>query len=117
MKSQCSHRALSMGRNLIMVLLLALVHTASAWTNGRLLIWMDADRGSAMRLVADNFEQDYGIQVQIETPENITDNFPLAAQAGKGPDIVICAHDKDGEWADGRSIAPIEMAGANKEQF
>ena len=27
-----------------MVLLLALVHTASAWTNGRLLIWMDADR-------------------------------------------------------------------------
>ena len=70
-----------MGRNLIMVLLLALVHTASAWTNGRLLIWMDADRASAMRLVADKFEEDYGIQVQIETPEKITDNFPLAAQA------------------------------------
>jgi maltose/maltodextrin transport system substrate-binding protein len=107
MKSQCSHRALSMGRNLIMVLLLALVHTASAWTNGRLLIWMDADRASAMRLVADKFEQDYGIQVQIETPEKITDNFPLAAQAGKGPDIVIWAHDKVGEWADGGIIAPI----------
>src|SRR5258707_9032320 len=114
---QCSHRVLSMGRNLIMVLLLALVHTASAWANGRLLIWMDADRGSAMRLVADKFEQDYGIQVQIETPENITDNFPLAAQAGKGPDIVIWAHDKLGGWADSGVIAPIEVTVTYKQQF
>ena len=36
-----------MGRNLIMVLLLATVHAASGWTNGQLLIWMDADRASA----------------------------------------------------------------------
>jgi maltose/maltodextrin transport system substrate-binding protein len=112
-----SHRVLSMGRNLIMVLLLAAVHTASAWTNGRLLIWMDADRACAMRLVADKFEQDYGIPVQIETPENITDNFPLAAQAAKGPDIVIWAHDKVGEWAAGGIIAPIGVTAAYKEQF
>jgi hypothetical protein len=91
---QCSHRVLSMGRNLIMVLLLAAVHTASAWTNGQLLIWMDADRASAMQLVANKFEQDCGIPVRIETPEKITDSFPLAAQAGKGPDIVIWVHDK-----------------------
>jgi maltose/maltodextrin transport system substrate-binding protein len=106
-----------MGRNLIMVLLFAAVHTASAWTNGQLLIWMDADRACAMRVVADKFEQDYGIPVQIETPENITDNFPLAAQAGKGPDIVIWAHDKVGEWADSGIIAPIEVTAPYKEQF
>jgi maltose/maltodextrin transport system substrate-binding protein len=81
-----------MGRNLIMVLLLATVHAASGWTNGGLLIWMDADRASAMQLVANQFEKDFGIPVRIETPEKITDNFPLAAQAGKGPDIVIWAH-------------------------
>jgi maltose/maltodextrin transport system substrate-binding protein len=106
-----------MGRNLIMVLLFAAVHTASAWTNGQLLIWMDADRACAMRVVADKFEQDYGIPVQIETPENITDNFPLAAQARKGPDIVIWAHDKVGEWADSGIIAPIEVTAPYKEQF
>jgi maltose/maltodextrin transport system substrate-binding protein len=106
-----------MGRNLIMVLLLAGFHTASAWTNGQLLIWMDADRASAMQLVAKKFERDYGIPVQIETPEKITDNFPLAAQAGKGPDIVIWAHDKVGEWADGGIIAPIEVMAAYKQQF
>jgi maltose/maltodextrin transport system substrate-binding protein len=106
-----------MGRNLIVVLLLAAVHSASGWTNGQLLIWMDADRACAMRVVADRFEKDFGIPVRIETPEKITDSFPLAAQAGKGPDIAIWAHDKVGEWADGGIIAPVEVTTAYKQQF
>jgi maltose/maltodextrin transport system substrate-binding protein len=78
---------------------------------------MDSDRAAAMQLVANKFEQDYGIPVRIETPEKITDSFPLAAQAGKGPDIVVWAHDKVGEWADGGVIAPIEVTAAYKQQF
>jgi maltose/maltodextrin transport system substrate-binding protein len=103
-----------MGRNLIMVLLLAAVHAASGWTNGQLLIWM---RASAMQLVANQFENDFGIPVRIETPEKITQNFPLAVQAGKGPDIAIWAHDKVGEWADGGVIASVEVTAAYKQQF
>jgi maltose/maltodextrin transport system substrate-binding protein len=106
-----------MHRNLILILLIAGAHIAGAWTNGQLLIWMDADRASAMQQVANKFEQDYGIPVRIETPEKITDNFPLAAQAGKGPDIAVWAHDKVGEWADGGVIAPIEVTAAYKQQF
>lgn len=107
-----------MRRNLlIMLLLLAGAQIAAAWTNGQLLIWMDADRACAMRLVADQFEKDFGIPVRIETPEKITDSFPLAAQAGKGPDIVIWVHDKVGEWADAGVIAPIEVTSAYKQKF
>jgi maltose/maltodextrin transport system substrate-binding protein len=106
-----------MHQTLVLFLLLTATHIAGAWTNGQLLIWMDADRASAMQMVANKFEQDYGIPVRIETPEKITDNFPLAAQAGKGPDIVIWAHDKVGEWADGGIIAPIEVTAAYKQQF
>jgi maltose/maltodextrin transport system substrate-binding protein len=106
-----------MHQTLVLFLLLTATHIAGAWTNGQLLIWMDADRASAMQMVANKFEQDYGIPVRIETPEKITDNFPLAAQAGKGPDIVIWAHDKVGEWADGGVIAPIEVTAAYKQQF
>ena len=40
----------------------------------------------------------------------ITDSFPIAAQAAKGPDIVIWAHDKIGEWADAGLIAPVEVS-------
>ena len=106
-----------MHRILNVLLLLTGAHIANAWTNGQLLIWMDADRAAAMQLVANKFEQDYGIPVRIETPEKITDSFPLAAQAGKGPDIVVWAHDKVGEWADGGVIAPIEVTAAYKQQF
>ena len=82
-----------------------------AWTNGELLIWMDADRGQALKAVAaKTFEGYFGLKVRIESPEKITDSFPIAAQMAKGPDIVIWAHDKVGEWADAGLIAPVEIS-------
>ena len=55
------------------------------------------------------FEEQYSIKVRLEAPQNITDSFPTAAQSGKGPDIVIWAHDKVGEWADAGLISPVEV--------
>jgi len=81
-----------------------------AWTNGELLIWMDTDRGHGLEPIAKKFEGDFGVKIKIEAPENITDSFPIAAQAGKGPDIVIWPHDKLGEWADAGLIAPVELS-------
>jgi maltose/maltodextrin transport system substrate-binding protein len=81
-----------------------------AWVNGELLIWMDSDRGYALELIAKKFENDFGLKVTIEAPEKITDSFQIAAQAAKGPDIVIWAHDKLGEWADAGLIAPVEVS-------
>src|SRR5271169_6245563 len=50
-----------------------------AWTNGELLIWMDADRGQALKATAaKKFENDFGLKVMIEDPEEITDSFPIA---------------------------------------
>jgi maltose/maltodextrin transport system substrate-binding protein len=80
------------------------------WTNGQLLIWMDPDRGHALKPLAQKFHDDFGISATIETPQNITDSFPLAAQVAKGPDIVIWTHDKVGEWADAGLIAPVEIS-------
>jgi maltose/maltodextrin transport system substrate-binding protein len=81
-----------------------------AWTNGQLLIWMDSERAQGLRPVVKKFANDLGIKARIETPVNIVDNFPLAVQAGQGPDIVIWAHDKVGEWADSGLIAPVEAS-------
>jgi len=88
-----------------------------AWSNGELLVWMDSDRGKAVQATAQKFEADLGVKVTIEAPQNITDNFPIAAQAGKGPDIVIWAHDKVGEWADGGLIEPVEVSGDFSRKF
>ena len=88
-----------------------------AWTNGELLIWMDSARADAMKRIAQKCENDLGIKVSIATPQNITTDFPLAAEAGKGPDIVIWAHDKVGEWADGGLIAPVEVSPEYAKKF
>ena len=95
------------------MLLLTFCLTATpllAWTNGALLIWVDADRGRTLEPIAQRFESDLGIKATIEAPEKITDSFPLAAQVAKGPDIVIWAHDKVGEWAAGGLITPVEIS-------
>jgi maltose/maltodextrin transport system substrate-binding protein len=102
----------------LMFLALCLVPTrVFAWTNGELLIWMDNERGSALAPIIEKFKTDLGINVTIETPENITDSFPIAAQAGKGPDIVVWAHDKVGEWADAGLIAPVETSDQFRNKF
>jgi hypothetical protein len=59
-----------------------------AWTDGELLIWMDTDRGHVLKPIAQKFEDRFGVKATIESPEKITDSFPLAAQVAKGPDIV-----------------------------
>jgi maltose/maltodextrin transport system substrate-binding protein len=93
------------------------VRPAAAWVDGELSIWMDADRVPAMQEAGRKFEHDYGIKVNVDATENIPNNFPLAAQSDKGPDIVIFAHDKVGEWADGGLIAPVPVAASYRSRF
>jgi maltose/maltodextrin transport system substrate-binding protein len=88
-----------------------------AWTNGELLIWMDDQRGRALQPIVQKFESDLGLKVTIETPQKITDSFPIAAQAGKGPDLVVWAHDKVGEWADGGLVSPLDLQSKFTDKF
>jgi maltose/maltodextrin transport system substrate-binding protein len=88
-----------------------------AWTDGELLIWMDNERGRALQPIVDKFEADLGVKVTVETPTNITDSFPIAAQAGEGPDLVIWAHDKVGEWAGAGLIKPVTVTGKFADKF
>jgi maltose-binding protein MalE len=70
---------------------------------------MDAERGRSLEAITQKFRDQFGINVRVETPENITDSFPTAAQCGKGPDMVIWAHDKVGEWADAGLISTVNV--------
>ncbi len=88
-----------------------------AWTNGELLIWMDNQRGHALEPMVQKFQNELGLRIKIETPENITDSFPIAAQAGKGPDVVIWAHDKLGEWSDAGLISQIDLPSSYISKF
>jgi len=91
---------------------------AFAWTDGELLVWISNDKGwRGLTELAKKFEKDLGIHVEVETPDGLTDKFQSAAQSGKGPDIVIWAHDRLGEWADAGLLKPLEIGDDFKAAF
>ena len=58
-----------------------------------------------------------GVSVKVETQEEITNKFQVAAQSGKGPDIFFWAHDRIGEWADAGLLEPLKIREDFKAAF
>lgn len=87
---------------------IALGVPAAAFEDGTVTLWTGANRDhAALREVADRFEADLGISVVIEEVDpDLPAKFQQAAAAGDGPDLVMWAHDRFGEWASGGLIAP-----------
>ena len=81
---------------------------AFALEEGKLTIWMGGDKGDAqLAEVVAQFTADLGIEVSVEVADPLTDKFQQAAATGDGPDIVLWAHDRFGEWAAGGLITPV----------
>jgi len=96
--------------------LLATTSGAFALEEGTLTIWTGSNRDhAAFQAIADQFEADLGVTVKIEEVEPLTDKFQQAAATGDGPDIVLWAHDRFGEWAAGGLIAPVSPGAAVTE--
>jgi maltose/maltodextrin transport system substrate-binding protein len=90
-------------------LLLTTASPALALEEGKLLIWMGGDKGDALlQEVVAQFTADLGVEVVVEVADPLTDKFQQAAATGDGPDIVLWAHDRFGEWAAGGLIQPVE---------
>lgn len=83
---------------------------AQAFEDGVITIWMSQDRSAEqLAAVAARFTEDLGIEVRIESPEPIPDKFPQAAATGDGPDVVLWAHDRFGEWAASGLLSPVDL--------
>ncbi len=94
----------------ITALLLATAVPAAAFEDGKLVIWTGAnrDQDALMQAVAP-FTEDLGIEVVVEVVDpDLPQKFQQAAATGDGPDIVLWAHDRFGEWASGGLIAPVQ---------
>lgn len=91
-----------------MAVLLASTSLASAMEAGKLLIWVGPNREeAALQGVLDKFATEMGIEAKVEVVDPLTDKFQQAAATGDGPDIVLWAHDRFGEWAAGGLISPV----------
>ncbi|MBB3139438.1 maltose/maltodextrin ABC transporter substrate-binding protein MalE [Halomonas organivorans] len=91
---------------------------AMAFEDDSLTIWMGDNKGpEGIREVADRFTADTGIAIDIVHPDNLTDRFQQAAGSGQGPDIVIWAHDRMGEWAQSGLLKRVAPGDAYRERY
>ena len=96
----------------------ALSGAAHALDEGKLLIWVNGDKGyNGIQAVGDAFTKETGIEVKVEHPEDVTAKFQQAASAGKGPDILLFAHDRIGEWNGSGLLSSINPSNAVKESI
>lgn len=94
-----------------------LVAAGVAWAGDGdgLLVWVNGDKGYAgIEEIGRIFEENTGISVKVEHPDGVPDRFVQATQSGKGPDILIWAHDRLGEWADAGLLMPVDPSPAFK---
>ncbi|MBM1220203.1 maltose/maltodextrin ABC transporter substrate-binding protein MalE [Ponticoccus sp. SC2-23] len=98
----------------IAALLLGTAMPAYAVEDGTLLIWTGANRDkAALEAAVQPFVDDYGIEVTVEVVDpDLPQKFQQAASTGDGPDIVMWAHDRFGEWASGGLIAQVQPSAA-----
>ena len=89
-------------------LLLASTSFTTAFEEGKLLVWIGTNRDdAALQAIAKKFTDDLGVEATIEVVDPVPEKFLQAAATGDGPDVVLFAHDKFGEWAESGLISPV----------
>jgi maltose/maltodextrin transport system substrate-binding protein len=85
---------------------------ALALEEGKLTIWTGANRDhDALKTVLAKFTADTGIEVKLELVDpDLPAKYQQAASTGDGPDIVLWAHDRFGEWAAAGLIQPLNVS-------
>ncbi|MDF1500585.1 MAG: extracellular solute-binding protein [Anaerolineales bacterium] len=81
-----------------------------------LVIWADETRAPILQDLADEFQAEYGVGLEVQQVADINDQLPIAAPAGEGPDIFIGPHDRLGGWVDSGLVTPIDL-GAKEDAF
>lgn len=100
---------MTLNKKLVALALSSVFCTAHASEQGKLSLWINADKGYAgIQKVGDEFTKKSGIPVIVEHPEDAPGKFQQAAAAGKGPDIWCWPHDRAGEWIAAGLIDPVK---------
>ncbi|GAB3595277.1 sugar ABC transporter substrate-binding protein [Microbacterium tumbae] len=76
-----------------------------------LTVWVDAERVDALQGAADSYEEKTGVKVELvgKSVDDMKDDFIQQVPTGKGPDIVMGAHDWLGELSTNGVVAPLEL--------
>ena len=76
-----------------------------------LTVWVDTERVDALKGAAEAYTDKTGVAVDLvgKDVDNIKNDFIQQAPTGRGPDVVMGAHDWLGELSSNGVVAPIEL--------
>ncbi|WP_214105677.1 sugar ABC transporter substrate-binding protein [Acrocarpospora catenulata] len=75
-----------------------------------LTIWADQKRSETLKPFAEAFAKENGIKAEVvAVAQNQQQTFVTASQAGKGPDVLVGAHDWIGNLVQNGLIDPIQL--------
>lgn len=84
----------------------------------QLTIWVNGDKGyNGIAKVGEKFTADTGIKVTVAHPDQVEVKFQQTAATGNGPDLIMWAHDRFGEWSKAGLISPITVSDEVKAKF
>lgn len=93
----------------------------AALTPGVLTIWVKSDKNyNGIAEVGKNFTAQTGTKVIVEHPADLEDlatMFVREASAGAGPDIIMWAHDRFGDWVNIGLLSPLQISDDVKGRF
>ncbi|MEP7333863.1 MAG: extracellular solute-binding protein, partial [Terracoccus sp.] len=85
--------------------------------NVDLVIWSEANPAPGIKKIADAFGKEQGITTSVQIAVNARQQYKDATKVGKGPDIVVGAHDWLGELVQENTVAPIQLSADTAAQF
>ena len=94
------------------------VSANAAIEKDQLTVWVNGDKGyNGIAKVGEKFTADTGIKVTVAHPDQVEVKFMQTASTQNGPDIMMWAHDRFGEWAAAGLIAPLNPSDEEKAKF
>ena len=94
------------------------VSANAAIEKDQLTVWVNGDKGyNGIAKVGEKFTADTGIKVTVAHPDQVEVKFMQTAATQNGPDIMMWAHDRLGEWAAAGLIAPLNPSDEEKAKF
>jgi arabinogalactan oligomer / maltooligosaccharide transport system substrate-binding protein len=82
-----------------------------------LVIWADADRTPKLQQYAEEFGAENGVKVAVQVATDTRTQFKDATKVGKGPDVIVGAHDWLGELVQNNTVAPVQVSADTAAKF
>lgn len=94
------------------------VSANAAIEKDQLTVWVSGDKGyNGIAKVGEKFTADTGIKVTVAHPDQVEVKFMQTAATQNGPDIMMWAHDRFGEWFAAGLLAPLNPSDEEKAKF